>query len=392
MKRLILTIAVLCLAMPTAALATGEGWHDDFDAAQKVAKEEGKDLLVDFSGSDWCGWCIKLDKEVFQHAPFLDAAKKQYVLVVLDYPRYEEAKAKVPNPARNKELQAKFAIRGFPTVLLMDADGNVYAKTGYQRGGPEAYVKHIAEIREKFRPGLAQALDASKAVAEAEGDSRAAAIETALTLLEGLEGAPYAAFLLPAAKAAIASDADNAKGLKLRTIKILVSKGLADDETVAAAGRLDPKNELGLLELLLSKGLANDEIRIAVSKVDPKNEMGLLGLLLTKGLANDEIMTTVSEMDPKNEMGLLEKVMVAKMGKVRSKEAALAMLPTVEDFLVNNVIKDKDAAISMRANAAFWNWRLKKDNEKAKAHAVELKKLNPEKPNILGLIKQILGE
>jgi thioredoxin-related protein len=331
MKRLILAIAVVSMALPTAALAAGEGWYDDFDGAVKAAKAEGKDLLVDFSGSDWCGWCIKLDKEVFQHESFTTAAKEQYVLVVLDFPRGEAAKAKVPNPARNQELQAKYGIRGFPTVLLMNADGHVYARTGYQAGGPEAYVKHLAEIREKFRPGLASALEAVKAVEAAEGDARAAAIEAALKMLEGLEGAPYASALVPAAKAAIASDADNAGGLKLRAVKLLMDKGLADDEVLSTAGAMDPENE----------------------------------------------------------HGLLEKVMVAKMGKVRSKEAALEMLPKIEDFLANHEIKDKDAAIGMRANAAFWNWRFAGNPEKAKAHAAELEKLNPENPRIKQLIKQI---
>ncbi|MGB0767609.1 MAG: hypothetical protein ACPGYV_07840, partial [Phycisphaeraceae bacterium] len=77
----------------------------------------------------------------------LDEAKKNWVLVALDFPRDEEIKAKVPNPERNKELQAKYGVRGFPTILLMTADGEVFGRTGYQAGGPEKYLEHMAELR-----------------------------------------------------------------------------------------------------------------------------------------------------------------------------------------------------------------------------------------------------
>jgi len=110
---------------------THSKWYDDFDVAVEAAKREKKDLLVDFTGSDWCGWCIRLHKEVFDHAAFDAGVKDHFILVALDFPRGEAAKKKVPNPARNNELQQKYGVRGFPTILLMGADGEVYGKTGY---------------------------------------------------------------------------------------------------------------------------------------------------------------------------------------------------------------------------------------------------------------------
>jgi protein disulfide-isomerase len=108
--------ATALLAQPSLA---DETWFYEFDAAAAAAAESGKDLLVDFTGSDWCGWCHKLNDEVFDHQVFLDGVADQYVLVKLDFPRSDEAKAKVPNPDRNAELRDAHGVRGYPTILLM---------------------------------------------------------------------------------------------------------------------------------------------------------------------------------------------------------------------------------------------------------------------------------
>lgn len=144
------TLTLLALGA-MSPVGDGATWYADYDEAVKVAEAEGKDLLVDFTGSDWCGWCIRLHNEVFQHETFWKAAQEDFVLVALDFPRSEEARAKVPNPGRNNELKTLHGIRGFPTVLLMTPEGDVYGRTGYQRGGAEPYVKHLHELM-KDRP------------------------------------------------------------------------------------------------------------------------------------------------------------------------------------------------------------------------------------------------
>ena len=135
----------------TSAFAGGEGWTHDFAAAKKQAADEKKDLLIDFTGTDWCGWCRELNAEVFIQAPFKAGVKDKFVLVELDYPQKPENVAKLSDEtkAQNKELQAKYSITGFPTILLCDAEGRPYAKTGFQKGGPEKYVTHLDELRAK---------------------------------------------------------------------------------------------------------------------------------------------------------------------------------------------------------------------------------------------------
>jgi thioredoxin-related protein len=140
--------ALVALHCSVSAFAAGEGWTTDYAAAKKDAAENKKDLLIDFTGSDWCGWCIKLNEEVFQHDPFKTGVKDDFVLVELDFPR-DKSKQSDEVKAQNEELNKKYAVQGFPTILLADAEGRPYAKTGYQAGGPEKYVAHLDELRAK---------------------------------------------------------------------------------------------------------------------------------------------------------------------------------------------------------------------------------------------------
>ena len=141
-----LCVAMLALHTSGHVFAGGEGWLTDIDAAKKSASESKKDLLIDFTGSDWCGWCIKLNDEVFKHDAFKTGVKDSFVLVEIDFPR---EKGKLPEDVRkrNTELGEKYAVQGYPTILLCDAEGKPYAATGYEEGGPEKYVGHLNELR-----------------------------------------------------------------------------------------------------------------------------------------------------------------------------------------------------------------------------------------------------
>jgi protein disulfide-isomerase len=139
---------LLLLALgASVAVAAESPWLTDFEQAKKVAKEENKAILIDFTGSDWCGWCMKLHEEVFSKKKFLEFAKKNFVLLELDFP----SKKEIPEDLKkqNKELAKKYNVEGFPTVVLTDAKGRKFAQTGYVEGGPDAYVKHLEELLEK---------------------------------------------------------------------------------------------------------------------------------------------------------------------------------------------------------------------------------------------------
>ena len=124
--------------------SAGELWTDNAQEAMAQAAKDKKDLLIDFTGSDWCGWCIKLDQEVFSQPAFQAEAPKRFVLLKLDFPRSRQLPEETKK--QNAEWGEKFAIKGYPTIVLADAEGKAYAKTGYRPGGPRAYLKHLAEL------------------------------------------------------------------------------------------------------------------------------------------------------------------------------------------------------------------------------------------------------
>ncbi len=147
-----MTFKTLCAAaLATTALAamaktsTPAGWTDDYDAALKQAADENKLIIADFSGSDWCGWCQKLDEEVFSKEAFLQGVAEKYVLLFIDTPNDPSLLSKKASE-QNPELVKKYAINGFPSVLVLDAKGEVIARTGYLQGGPENYVKKLEKL------------------------------------------------------------------------------------------------------------------------------------------------------------------------------------------------------------------------------------------------------
>ena len=107
-------------------------WEDNLETALQKAKAENKAVLVNFTGSDWCQWCIKLSDEVFSKSEFEDYADENLILVRLDFPRSIEQSAETK--AYNNQLAQKYGVQGFPTVLLFNSQGNMVQTTGYLPG------------------------------------------------------------------------------------------------------------------------------------------------------------------------------------------------------------------------------------------------------------------
>lgn len=187
-------------------------WTSNMAAAKKQAKAEGKDILMDFTGSDWCGYCIELNKTVFSKDEFLKYAPKKFVLVELDFPKGFRLDPQVQQ--QNQALQSAFGIEGFPSIVLADADGRPYAQTGFQPGGPAKYIAHLEELR-----AIKTARDAKfKAAEAAKGVGRAKLLAEGLALLTGRDKQLSPEALLPAyaslANEIVSLDADGSAGLK----------------------------------------------------------------------------------------------------------------------------------------------------------------------------------
>lgn len=118
----------------------------DYDEALATARARNKPVLLDFTGSDWCGGCMLLDQEVFSTRAFKEYAEKNLVLLKVDFPMDRRLPRKVQE--QNEKLRSKFAVVGFPTIIVLSPDGRKIGRTmGYADGGPAAFIAAIEKIR-----------------------------------------------------------------------------------------------------------------------------------------------------------------------------------------------------------------------------------------------------
>lgn len=135
-------VAALCFALLLAA-APARAWQTDLKLAMDRAYAENRLVLIDFTGSDWCGWCMKLKAEVFDTSEFNAFAERHLMLVEVDFPRNKPMSAE--QRAVNRGLANKYGVQGYPTVILLNSKGNQIGKLGYMQGGPGAFIKAIRQ-------------------------------------------------------------------------------------------------------------------------------------------------------------------------------------------------------------------------------------------------------
>jgi len=143
MKYKSLFISALII-MSLGTLKAEENWSTDYAAAKTLATKTGKSILLDFTGSDWCMYCKKLEDEVFATPQFHDFSK-DYILVRLDYPR--TIKLTDAEHKQNDQLKSLFLIEGYPTVIVLDSKGvELKRQVGYEPGsGPVAFLSGLVE-------------------------------------------------------------------------------------------------------------------------------------------------------------------------------------------------------------------------------------------------------
>lgn len=191
------------IATLSAALVAGSvfampaGFTTDYEGALKRAAERNVPTLVLFTGSDWCGWCIRLEKEVFSKPEFTEAATNKFELVFCDFPMKTKPPAEIAK--KNQELQQKYGVRGFPTIVALDPKGEEVARLGYRPGdatqwleyaarevalGPlvSKYFKTFENDFESLRTTAIKAMQKSyKAMMEAKDDAEKEALRKSIT-------------------------------------------------------------------------------------------------------------------------------------------------------------------------------------------------------------------
>jgi protein disulfide-isomerase len=145
MKKLTLSFVLVSLAL--AVRAADLEWLTDLPKAQAKAKQDKKIVMLDFTGSDWCGWCIKLNKEVFSTPEFATYAKANLVLVEVDFPKRKKISAE--QQKANEALQEKYGVPGYPTLILLNGEGKKIGQLGYMPGGPKPFLAELDKLRKK---------------------------------------------------------------------------------------------------------------------------------------------------------------------------------------------------------------------------------------------------
>ncbi len=270
----------LCAAMMLAALAPAWAaeWMTDLEAAKAKAAAENKAVLVDFTGSDWCGWCIRLRKQVLDTPAFETYAKDKFVLMEVDVPQNPKFDQKLLQ--RNRQICDQYNVSGFPTILVITPKGDVV-------GGFSGYVASTAEAAEPLNAALANAALLAKADTQ-QGSEQVATLTKAYNSLP--EDVQENASALR--QRIIALDTDDTSGMKrLQRVKDqrdALQRDISNAQTAAEAIAIvdkalptaEPENKAGMLQIkfqiMFMSAQTVDDIKAAAEvmrqgiKADPK--------------------------------------------------------------------------------------------------------------------------
>jgi thioredoxin-related protein len=143
-KNFISLLIAIGLTLIGITASAESNWVTDYKKAQEAAKAGKKLMLLDFTGSDWCGWCMKLDKEVFSTPEFQNYASRNLILVKLDFPR-KRPQTEALNK-QNEQLAQKYGIQGFPTIIVLNGQGEKVGELGYTDGGPSPFLAKLETL------------------------------------------------------------------------------------------------------------------------------------------------------------------------------------------------------------------------------------------------------
>lgn len=136
MKKLIIYIALLF-----CGLSFSQDWHYNFEEAKKIASEQNKNIVMIFSGSDWCAPCMRLEKNIWQSEEFKKESADKWVLLKLNFPRKKANQLSEEQTNHNRTLAEKYNREGsFPLVIIMQPNGKILGKLGFKNVQPKEYI------------------------------------------------------------------------------------------------------------------------------------------------------------------------------------------------------------------------------------------------------------
>ncbi|OHD08492.1 MAG: hypothetical protein A2086_05285 [Spirochaetes bacterium GWD1_27_9] len=233
-------------------------WVTSVEEAIKIAGKSNKDILVDFTGSDWCGWCIRLDKEVFSTEKWDKEASKKFVFVEIDFPQKKQLSPE--QKEYNAKLQSEYQVQGYPTIILLDSKGKPYAITGFQEGGVDNYLKHLdsLSLRKKEKDDSLSKIKTSK-----KNEEKIKILDDLINKLNSWE---IAKFYPELKEQIIALDNDNKFGFKSKYLAEITlfyyEKNDANkyDEYFTELKKVDEKKANGIITKIELSQIYNNDI------------------------------------------------------------------------------------------------------------------------------------
>jgi thiol-disulfide isomerase/thioredoxin len=358
---------------------TDSAWITDFALAKERATAENKTILMDFTGSDWCGWCIRLHDEVFDFPEFQEYAEKNLILLELDFPRGKRLPPALM--AQNEELQERFAVQGFPTILLLDGEGRPFGRTGYQAGGPVTYVQHLTELQEA-RTARDEALAAAE---KSEGLEKAKHLGDAIAALP--EDVVFPSYR-PIIDEIITLDAKDEAGLKTLYGGLILKQ------------QLDAK--LADLQNLLRRSNNEDEIMAEIAKLETEfadYQAGLVEIKLLKGRIYsafgkfEEVLALATELEQIKDLGEEERFMLLGMKITAHDQAGRPekSLEVIDGALAET--KEEQAVMQLYLTKAQLLVKMEKTDEARAAIKLAIEKAPEEiKPQIEQFAKRLIPD
>ncbi len=145
--------AILSVLFFAANLSFGQAnWTTDYETSLAKAKMEKKPVLLLFTGSDWCPPCKRLHRVIFDSKEFEEYSKDNLILILADFPKRKEHRLPAEQRIKNEKLARKYGVRGFPTTLILDTDGEeIDRRVGYSGITPKQYIERIKEISKSIK-------------------------------------------------------------------------------------------------------------------------------------------------------------------------------------------------------------------------------------------------
>ena len=290
-RNVLLAVGTAAILSLTVAAQAAEGWIVDFEKAKAQAAKEGKSILMEFTGSDWCPPCKALHKNVLVKDVFKTEMPKSFVLLKLDSPR-DKSKQTPEEIEQYKVLSAKYGIQGVPTIFLADAKGRPYYQTVGYSGDPAD--QYVANLKEQL--GTLAKRDAAFAKAE-----KASGAEKAKLLAEGLSLVDDEMALKTygdVVSEIIELDANNKAGLKAKFAGLKNSVGFkAELEATMRSNRGEPKDILAAIDKLIEENKPG-----AAALQEALFYKGSIHFQTDKAKAK-ELLLEAKELAPKSETG-----------------------------------------------------------------------------------------